>query len=84
MDWFERLTGFQESLLSADVLALLLQLMWQQSCDVSVDKVEMSLGGIAGSVSRRRGEHHIGAAPASAGSFRLRFGGFGDLQGAVL
>lgn len=47
-------------------------------------KVEMSLGGIAGSVSRRRGDHHIGAAPASAGSFRLRFGGFSDLQGAVL
>jgi hypothetical protein len=36
MDWFERLTGFQESLLSADVLALLLQLMLQPSCDVSV------------------------------------------------
>jgi hypothetical protein len=32
-------------------------------------KVEMSLGGIAGSVSRRRGDHHIGAAPASAGVF---------------
>jgi hypothetical protein len=47
-------------------------------------KVEMSLGGIAGSVSRRRGDHHIGAAPASAESFRLRFGGFSDLQGAVL
>jgi hypothetical protein len=43
----------------------------------------MSLGGIAGSVSRRRGDHHIGAAAASAESFRLRFGGFGDLQGAV-
>jgi hypothetical protein len=37
-------------------------------------KVEMSLGGIAGSVSRRRGDDHIGAAPASAESFRLRFG----------
>ena len=47
-------------------------------------KVEMSLGGIAGGVSRRRGDHHIGAAPASAESFRLRFGGFSDLQGAVL
>jgi hypothetical protein len=32
-------------------------------------KVEMSLGSLAGSVSRRRGDHHIGAAPASAGSF---------------
>jgi hypothetical protein len=30
-------------------------------------KVEMSLGGVAGSVSRRRGDHHIGAAPTSAG-----------------
>ena len=32
-------------------------------------KVEMSLGGLAGSVSRRRGDQHIGAAPASRGSF---------------
>jgi hypothetical protein len=32
-------------------------------------KVEMSLGGLAGSVSRLRGDHHIGAAPASTGSF---------------
>ena len=32
-------------------------------------KVEMSLGGLAGSVSRRRGDHPIGAAPASRGSF---------------
>jgi hypothetical protein len=29
-------------------------------------KVEMSLGGLVGSVSRRRGDHHIGAAPASS------------------
>ena len=32
-------------------------------------KVEMSLGGLAGSVSRRRGDHHIGAAPAQRGDF---------------
>jgi hypothetical protein len=32
-------------------------------------KVEMSLGGIAGSVSRRGGDHHIGAAPAPAVGF---------------
>jgi proline dehydrogenase len=37
-------------------------------------KVEMSLDRLAGSVSRRRGGHHIGAAPAHAGRFRLRFG----------
>jgi hypothetical protein len=47
-------------------------------------KVEMSLGGIGGSVSRRRGDHHIGAAPASPGGFRLQFGGFSNLKGAVL
>jgi hypothetical protein len=34
-------------------------------------KVEMSLGGIAGSVSSRLGDHHIGAEPASPGGFRL-------------
>src|ERR1700722_15446953 len=44
-------------------------------------KVEMSLGGRAGSVSRRRGDHPIGAASASAASFRLRFGYLGHSQG---
>jgi hypothetical protein len=47
-------------------------------------KVEMSLGGIAGSVSRRRGDHHIGAVPAWAGSFRVRFGDLGRSHGTVL
>jgi hypothetical protein len=47
-------------------------------------KVEMSLGSLAGSVSRRRGDHHIGAAPALAVGFGKRFGGFSDLQGPVL
>jgi PAS domain S-box-containing protein len=47
-------------------------------------KVEMSLGSLAGSVSRRRGDLHIAAAPANAVGFWTRFGGFSDLQGAVL
>jgi hypothetical protein len=42
-------------------------------------KVEMSLGGLAGSLSRRRGDHHIGAAPGLAQSFRLRVGSLGQL-----
>src|SRR5258706_143594 len=44
----------------------------------------MSLGSLAGSVSRRRGDLHIAAAPASAVGFWARFGGFSDLQGAIL
>jgi hypothetical protein len=31
----------------------------------------MSLGGLAGSVSQRRGDHHIGAVPALAGAFEF-------------
>src|SRR5258708_3307231 len=40
-------------------------------------KVKMSLGSLAGSVSRRRGDLHIAAAPASAVGFWARFGGAG-------
>src|SRR5260221_11814313 len=44
-------------------------------------KVKMSLGSLAGSVSRRRGDLHIAAAPASAGGFWARFGGAGSGPG---
>jgi hypothetical protein len=47
-------------------------------------KVEMSISGTAGSVSRRRGDHHIGAVPAWAGFFRVRFGDLGHSQDTVL
>jgi hypothetical protein len=47
-------------------------------------KVEMSLGGIAGSVSRRRGDHHIGAASASAGGPIAWFFPLSETTNAVL
>src|ERR1700721_202140 len=50
----------------------------------SLSKVKMSVGGFAGSVSRRREDYPIGAVPASARSLRLQFGGLGHSQGTVL
>jgi hypothetical protein len=77
------------SAIAVSTIGLVWSYLWAQPVATKLKchclcKVEMSLGGIAGSVSRRRGDHHIGAAPALAGSFRVRFGDFGHSQGTVL
>jgi hypothetical protein len=69
--WVRKLTWRQAQMRSVPTSTTDMILAATKLRCICLCKVEMSLGGIAGSVSSRLGDHHIGAEPASPGGFRL-------------